>query len=109
MAPITESEFNRRIDDTLLALEEAVDASGADVDYDNAGGILTLHCTSGSQGIINRQTPVRQLWLAARSGGFHFDWDENGGGWRSDSDGAPLSAVLAEILASQCGAGIAFE
>ena len=109
MAPLTESEFNRRIDDTLLVLEEALDAGEADVDYENSGGILTLYCTDGSQVIINRQTPLRQLWLAARSGGFHFDWDASAGGWRRDSDGAPLPAVLTEILAGQCGAAIAFD
>lgn len=103
MDPMSESDFNRRIDDTLRAIEEAIDAAGADLDYENAGGVLTLQCTGGSQLILNRQTPLRQLWLAARSGGFHFDWDAATGGWVRDSDGASLGAVLAEILATQCG------
>jgi CyaY protein len=46
---------------------------------------------------------VRQLWLATRSGGYHFDWDDDAEGWVRDSDGAPLTEVLAGELAVQCG------
>ena len=103
MEAMSESTFNRCIDDTLRAIEDALDEAGTDIDYENSGGILTLHCSGGSQLILNRQTPVRQLWLAARSGGFHFDWDQAAGGWVRDSDGAGLMAVLTELLAMQCG------
>ncbi len=103
MEAMSESTFNRRIDDTLRSIEEALDAAGSDIDYESSGGILTLYCSGGSQLILNRQTPVRQLWLAARSGGFHFDWDEAAGGWVRDSDGAGLLPVLEELLATQCG------
>jgi len=74
-----ESVFHERVDDLLLAIEDAVEDSGADIDYETAGGILTLRFADGSQIIVNRQTPVRQVWVATRSGGFHFDYDE----WRS--------------------------
>ena len=103
---MNESEFHQRVDAMLLAIEEAIDESGADIDYENAGGILTLELDNGSQLIINRQTPVKQLWLAVRSGGYHFDWsDEQGesGGWVRDSDGAGFVAVLNEALEAQGG------
>lgn len=109
MAELSESEYNRRVDTTLLAVEEAIDAGGADIDYENVGGILTLHCTNGSQIILNRQTPLRQLWVAARSGGFHFDWDDDAEAWLRDSDSTPLDAVLRELLAAQCGEELSFE
>ncbi|HEY0720548.1 MAG TPA: iron donor protein CyaY [Gammaproteobacteria bacterium] len=103
---MTESEFNRQIDATLLAIEEAADASDADIDYENSGGVLTLALGNGSQVIINRQTPVRQLWVAARSGGFHFDFDAASGAWRRDSDGAELFAVLSSVLTEQGGEAV---
>lgn len=109
MNTMSESEFNRQIDATLLAIEQAVDSSDADIDYENVGGILTLHCGNGSQLIINRQTPLQQLWLAARSGGYHFDWHSAEGLWRRDSDGLSLFELLAELLAGQCGADVAFD
>lgn len=106
MNSLSESEFNHLIDETLLAIEEAVDASGADIDYENAGGVLTLFCASGSQLILNRQTPLRQLWLAARSGGYHFDWDGAAGQWRLEGEGRPLAALLAEMISTQCGEAV---
>lgn len=103
---MTESEFNRQIDTTLLAIEEAADGSNADIDYENSGGVLTLTLGNGSQVIINRQTPVRQLWVAARSGGFHFDFDTASGEWRRDSDGAELFAVLSRVITEQGGEAV---
>jgi CyaY protein len=103
---MNESEFHQRVDEMLLAIEEAIDESGADIDYENAAGILTLELENGSQIIINRQTPVKQLWLAVRSGGYHFDWsDEAGesGGWIRDSDGAEFVETLNLALEAQGG------
>lgn len=102
---MTESEFNQRVDDTLVAIEEAVDESGADIDYESAGGILTLTVEeNGSQIIINRQTPVKQLWLATRSGGYHFDWSDESGGWVLDSDGTTtFTDMLNRALEEQGG------
>ena len=71
---LSESQFNQKVDDTLLAIEEAIDAGGFDIDYENVAGILTLDCEDGSQVIVNRQGAAMQLWVAARDGGHHFDW-----------------------------------
>lgn len=100
---MNESEFHQRVDAMLLAIEEAIDEGGADIDYENAGGILTLELDNGSQLIINRQTPVKQLWLAVRSGGYHFDWNSDISDWVRDSDGAAFVAVLNEALVAQGG------
>lgn len=107
---MTESEFNQRVDDTLVAIEEAIDASGADIDYEGAGGVLTLTIEdNGSQIIINRQTPVKQLWLATRTGGYHFDWSEEAGGWVLDSDGTPFERMLTQALVEQGSEPIGLE
>lgn len=76
---MNESEFNRQIDATLRAIEDAVDACGADIDYDQQAGVLTLYFENGAKLIFSRQPPLSQLWLAAPTGGFHFDW--RGGHW----------------------------
>ncbi len=100
---MNESEFHQRVDEMLLAIEEAIDESGADIDYENAAGILTLELENGSQIIINRQTPVKQLWLAVRSGGYHFNWNEEAEGWVRDSDGAAFVKMLNQALEAQGG------
>ncbi|MFO7593836.1 MAG: iron donor protein CyaY [Pseudomonadota bacterium] len=107
---MTESEFNQRVDDTLVAIEEAIDEAGADIDYEGAGGILTLTIeANGSQIIINRQTPVKQLWLATRRGGYHYDWSDEAEGWVLDSDGTPFVRMLNEALVEQGGEALELD
>lgn len=106
---MTESEFNDLVDETLIRIEESIDDSGADVDYENSGGILTLIFDNDSQIIINRQTPVKQLWVAARAGGFHYDYDADSAGWKRDSDGEDLSVTLKRCAQEQGGEAIDFD
>jgi CyaY protein len=71
---VEESDFNQKVDDILAIIEDALDNCDADLDWDRAGGILTIECVNGSQVIVNRQGPTQQIWVASRSGGFHFDF-----------------------------------
>lgn len=105
---MTESEFNDRVDETLGTIEEILDEADSDLDYESQGGMLTVKCENGSQVIFTRQPPVTQLWVAARNGGFHFDFDAGSGRWLRDSDGAPLAEVLGEIFRLQAGEDFAF-
>ena len=76
-----ESKFNQLAEDTMIAIEEAIDESGADIDYDNVADILTLEFPNRSRIIINKQTPLSQIWVAAKSGGYHFDFNEESSIW----------------------------
>lgn len=105
---MNESEFNSRVDEVLLRIEEAVEQSGADIDYENVSGILTLMFDDGSQVIINRQTPARQLWVAACDGGYHFDFDPEKAHWVRDTDGRELFDVLLGVCADQAGEEVGF-
>ncbi|BBB24816.1 iron donor protein CyaY [Amphritea japonica] len=104
---MNESEFNQKVDDTLFEVEEVLDDAETDLDFMNNGGVLTVICENQTQVIFTRQTPVKQLWLAARSGGFHFDF--NGKTWVRDSDGALLNDVLTEIFSAQAGEKFSFD
>lgn len=100
---MNESDFNQLAEATMLAIEEALDACGVDIDYDNAGDILTLEFGNGSQIIINKQAPLSQIWVAARSGGFHFNYDAKGERWCRDSNGEELFACLGRYCSEQAG------
>ncbi len=100
---MNESEFNELADDTLLSIEEAIDNCGADIDYDNAAGILTLEFANGSQIIINKQTPLTQIWVAAKSGGFHFDYDNENETWHLEGKEEELFACLSRYCSEQAG------
>lgn len=98
---MSDAAFSARYEETLFAIEDAVEASGADIDYESVNDILTLTCPDGSLIIITRQSATRQLWVAAKSGGFHFDMTPDG--WTCDVDGESLAAKLASMLKRQAG------
>ncbi len=98
-----ESEFNQRVDDILEQIEDAIENTDADIDYETAGGILTLSFEDDSKIIINRQTPVRQIWVAARQGGFHFVYNENTDQWQLESSEQELFTALSQYCSEQAG------
>lgn len=100
-------EFNQKVDDTLSAIEDALDNCDADLDWDSAGGILTIECDNGSQVIINRQAPTQQIWVAARAGGFHFDYHAAEDCWKQDE--LELFALLNKSLSEQTGEAVTLD
>ena len=102
---MTESEFHRAVDEALARIEGAVEEHDA-LDVDLEAGVLTIGCADGSRIIVNRQTPNREIWVAARSGGFHYAWRE--GAWRDTRGGGELFASLARIVESQAGIRVGF-
>lgn len=100
---LDEAEFHRLADAAMMQIEEAVEASGADIDYETAGEVLTLEFADGSRIIVNKQTPARQLWVAARSGGFHYDYDAASGRWINDQGGGELLQELSRLASEQAG------
>ena len=105
------SEFNDKIEQTLLAIEDAIEVliqeTDMDLDYETGGGILTISLGVGGKIILNRQAPVKQLWLAAKSGGYHLDWINND--WQTDRDGELLTVLLNRVFTEQTGVAANFE
>jgi CyaY protein len=100
-----EREFETRATATLEALERALEASGIDADFElKAGGILELEFGDGSKIVINRHGAAREIWVAARSGGFHFRW--HGEAWRDTRSGEELFAALSKLISGQLGRGV---
>jgi CyaY protein len=95
---MTESEFHGAADAVLARIESSLEnEEGLDVDLES--GILTVTCGDRSKVIVNRQTPNREIWVAARSGGFHFASRE--GAWRDTRSGEELYASLARLIEQQ--------
>ena len=101
-----ESDFDQRVDDVLVAVEDAIDKLDSEIDCDEAGGIVTLAFENGSKIIVNRQTPLKQIWVAAKSGGFHFNYDADSDCWRNDSDDEELFSALSRYCSEQAGSNI---
>lgn len=97
---MTDAEFESFADVTLAAIEKALDRVDLDVDVQSKGaGVLEIEFADGSKVIVNRHTAAREIWVAARTGGFHFRCAE--GAWRDSRDGTELFAALSRIVSAQ--------
>ena len=77
-------------------IEALAEEAGADVDND--GNVIEILTEADEKIIINKQTPMREVWLAAKSGGRHFKFKENE--WRDTRDDTSLLVQLQTLLES---------
>ena len=102
---MNESEFNALADAVLERIEAGLEAVDADLDFSMvAAGVLEVEFADRSKIIINRHAAAQEIWVAARSGGFHFRWD--GSVWRDTRDGRELMAALSQLVSSQAGESV---
>ena len=101
----TDTEFIASADATLgaigAALDDALGDSDVELDWSLHDGILEIDCGNNGKLIVNRHLVNREIWVAARSGGFHFR--PQAGGWRDTRSGDMLAAKLERLLAEQAG------
>lgn len=104
----TDTEFIASADAVLAAIGAALDRtladSDADFDWSQNDGILEIDCGAGGKLIVNRHVPNREIWVAARAGGFHFRADA--GAWRDTRTGETLAARLTSLLREQTGVAV---
>ncbi|MFT5484562.1 MAG: CyaY protein [Halieaceae bacterium] len=102
---MTEADFHEKLDDLFdrleMALETAADTADEDIDCDLANGVLTITLANGSSIILSRQPATRQLWLAAKAGGFHFTLDEAADAWICTRSGASFTQLFGGSLQDQ--------
>ena len=103
---MNEAEFQKIAAATLSRIEQAVEACGADIDFENTGEILQLEFTNHSKIIINKQGAANQIWVAAKSGGFHYSYDAGTQQWRNDQNDAELFDELSRLVSEQAGTSI---
>jgi CyaY protein len=102
---MTDSEFHALTDAALAALERSLEALDVDVDLQRkAEGVLELEFGDGSKMIVNRHAAAREIWVAAKSGGFHFHYD--GSAWHDTRDGTELFAALSRLVSAQSGSAV---
>ncbi len=106
---MTETEFLDRAEAVLDHIEAAIETAGeaADVDVEcsRSGNVLEIEFVdNGSKIIVNTQAPMQEIWVAARSGGFHYRLVD--GQWSDTRDGSELYAALSALASAQGGATI---
>ncbi|MCP3850509.1 MAG: iron donor protein CyaY [Gammaproteobacteria bacterium] len=105
---MTESEFKELVQEVIIQIEDALDMLENDIDYESSDGILTIIMENKTQIIINRQTAALQIWLAAKSGGYHFDKDKNNN-WKDDRTGELFFDAVNRCLNEQSAEVIKLE
>jgi CyaY protein len=105
---MTASEFETLADAALERIAQALEDSGADCDCEPKGaGVLELEFADGSRIVVNRHSVAQEIWIAAKSGGFHFRW--NDAHWIDTRQGGELLAVLSKLVSEQSGRTVVLE
>ena len=106
---MSETEFLDLAESTLDAIEAALDRLNdedvIDVECKRSGNVLDIEfIDNGSKIIVNSQAPMQELWVAAKSGGFHYKRVD--GQWINTRDGSELMAALSSLASLQGGAEV---
>ena len=98
---MSDADFEARAQAALDRLRATLE-SDPDLDIEEkADGVIEVSLDDGSKVIVNRHSAAREIWVAARSGGFHFRWD--GSAWRNTRDGSELFAAIAGLIGAPRG------
>lgn len=89
-----------------LTCDRINDDTDADIDNQRAGGMITIVFLNQSQIVINLQKPLKEIWMAARSGGYHYRFD--GQQWMDTKGAGELFAQLSQEATTQSGQALVF-
>lgn len=107
---MTDSEFMDRAENLLKAVEAGCDRindeNRADIDNQRVGGMVTLVFPNRSQIVINLQKPLHEIWMAAKSGGYHYKYE--GEQWMDTKGQGEFFASLSRFASEQAGCVISF-
>ena len=109
---MSESEFLALAEATLTQIEAALDRLNdedvLDVECSRSGNVLEIEfIDNGTKIIVNSQAPMREMWVAARSGGFHYK--RVGDEWINTRDGSELFTALSSMASEQAGAPVVLK
>ena len=104
---VQDSIYHELIDDLFIAIEEALDECEVDIDYEGAGGILTLTMPNKTKIILNKQPPLHQLWVATKFNGHHFNYTDEQ--WIDERTGAEFYSFFDEALSRQADRAITLD
>ncbi len=106
---MSETEFLDLTQSTLDQIESKMDRLNdedlLDVECKRSGNVLEIEfIDNGSKIIINSQAPMQEMWVAAKSGGFHYKSVD--GQWINTRDGSELFAALSALASAQGGVAV---
>jgi CyaY protein len=107
---MTDPEFMDHAENLLKAVELGCDRindeGDADVDNQRTGGMVTLVFPNHTQIVINLQKPLHEVWMAAKSGGYHYKFD--GQRWMDTKGQGEFFEGLSRDASTQAGVPLKF-
>ena len=107
---MTDTEFMDHAEMLLKAIEGNCDRINdqmiADLDNQRTGGMVTIVFANRSQIVVNLQKPLHEVWLAAKSGGYHYKF--NSGQWMDTKGQGEFFANLSRCASDQAGSALIF-
>lgn len=97
-------EYDELAEQTLLAVEEALEKTELDLDCEFNGGMLSITFPDQSKIIINKQPPLHQLWVATKFNGHHFEWQNQQ--WIDNRSGTEFWQLLTDATSKQAGVNV---
>ena len=103
---MTESEFLALAEEAFSSIENsleiAAETTDLDIECSRSGNVLQIEfADNGSKIIVNSQAPMKEMWIAARSGGFHYRRIDNR--WINTRDGSEFYEALSRMASEQAG------
>ncbi len=96
-----DAEFHEIVDDIVMTLEDELESYPEDLDLENSSGVLTIGFPNGSTIVVSRQIATHEIWVAAKSGGFHLKLVA--GDWMCATTSENLSQLVSRVISEQLG------
>jgi len=73
------NNFYALVNDLFLKIEDNLNLydNEIDLDYEVQDYVITIIFSNKSVIIINKQEPLKQIWLATKTNGYHFNYIHN--------------------------------
>lgn len=96
---MTEQEYDKLVDNEMIKIYDSLtEKYGEEVDIEKGDGIMKIILVDDTQLIVSRQAPVKQIWLAAKHGGYHFTYENETKKWRDTKTKEDLMFMINETV-----------
>ena len=113
---IDDKQFHEQGSHLLQSIELALEAADDDLDLDldverQGGNVINIRFRDKSVIVVNTQPPLHEIWVAAKSGGYHYRWAGTMAQplWLDTKTGRELLNDLSQFATAQAGKAITIE
>jgi len=113
---IDDKQFHQLGSNLLHSIEMALEAADEQLDLDldierQGGNVINIRFRDKSVIVINTQPPLHEIWVAAKSGGYHYRWAGTRAQplWLDTKTGKELLSDLTEFASAQAGQVVKIE